>query len=60
MAVAVGMRLSRLLADGLLDEFNQGFGIDGAAGKRLGIDGDSHERGLLDELGKNGAASCLQ
>ena len=45
MTVAVGMRLPRLLFDGLLDEFDQGLGINSAAGKRLGIDSDSLGRG---------------
>ena len=57
IAVAVG--LPGLLVDCLLDDFNQRFGIQSSACKRLGINGDVFLGGLLDELGQNGAASCL-
>ena len=40
-AAAVAIELPRLLDDGVLEDVNQRFGINGAAWERLGINGDS-------------------
>ena len=40
-AIAIGIGTLGLLDDGVFDDFNEGLGINGAARKSLGINGDS-------------------
>ena len=42
IAIGIGIGTLGLLDDGVFDDFNKGLGINGAACKSLGINGDSY------------------
>ena len=61
VAIAIGIGTLGLLDDGVFDDFNKGLGINGAACKSLGINGDSFggDGGLVFQSARSEGSNLL-